>query len=367
MTPAEKVIGKFGSQSELARLIGKGQSTVQHWAKRGFIPSKWHSELLSIAQEKGFDLTPSDFMESPKDSIIPEVKKASIPKATHWGELEIGETSLPCYVLDIGERVFSLKGVVVGLIGTDGGQLAEYIKVKTIKPYLSNELTPAENDVIPALINFDTGGGAFAKYALGLPVEKFMDLCAAYSTASDKEEKLTDRQAQIAAKANIFLRACAKVGIIALVDEATGYQYDRAQDALRFKYKLYLEEEMRKWEKAFPDQLWVEFGRLTKWQGTLSQRPKYWGKLVMELVYGYLDPDIAEWLKKNAPKPIHGQNYHQWLSSQYGLKKLVEHLWMLVGMGSACNNMSELRQKMAEKFGRVPIQLTLYLPPIKGK
>ena len=77
---------------------------------------------------------------------------------------------------------------------------------------------------------------------------------------------------------------------------------------------------MRKWEKTFPDELWIEFGRLTNWRGTIHKRPRYWGKLVMELIYEYLDPDVAQWLRENAPKPRGGQNYHQWLSHQYGLQ-----------------------------------------------
>ncbi len=161
----------------------------------------------------------------------------------------------------------------------------------------------------------------------------------------------------------MFMAACSKIGLIALIDEATGYQYERAEDALRFKLSVYLEEEMRKWEKTFPDELWREFGRLTNWSGSVTQRPKYWGKLVMELVYDYLDKDVADWLRKNAPKPRHGENYHQWLSSQYGLKKLTEHLWMLVGMASACVTMRELRDKMGERFGKQAVQFTLYLPP----
>jgi hypothetical protein len=360
MNAAQKIISKFGGQSALASLIGKGQSTVQHWASVGTIPAKWQKQILEMARARGIDMGPSDFFQTtPRNDAKPAIKRA-----THYGELELGDSILPCYVLETGERVFSLKGVVVGLIGIEGGQLAEYIKVKALKAFLPNDLAPAENDVIPALIQFDTGGGGVAKYSLGLPVEKFMDLCAAYSSAAESPDvNLTDRQKSIAIKANQFLRACAKVGIVALVDEVTGYQYDRAQDALRFKLKLYLEEEMRKWEKTFPDQLWVEFGRLTKWQGTVGQRPKYWGKLVMELVYGYLDKDVSDWLKNNAPKPIHGQNYHQWLSSQYGLKRLVEHLWMIIGMASTCKTMHELREKVAEKFGRIPVQLTLYLPP----
>jgi hypothetical protein len=366
MNSAQTVIAKFGGQTALAALIGKNQSTVQHWARTGRIPAKWQPLLLELARERSLDVAPADFIATAGES---EGSEPPIPKATHWGELAMGNAVLPCYVLDTGDRVFSLKGVVLGLIGTEGGQLAEYIKVKSLRPFLPGDLTPVDGDVIPALVRFDTGGEAFTQFAWGLPVEKFLDLCAAYSTAleeslrDESEVRLTDRQREIALHANTFLRACAKIGIVALVDEATGYQYDRAREALQLKLKLYLEEEMRQWEKTFPDQLWIEFGRLTNWKGPVHHRPKYWGKLVMELVYDYLDPDVAKWLRENAPKPMRGQNYHQWLSSQYGLRKLVEHIWMLVGMASACGSMEELRRKMAEKYGRVPMQLTLYLRP----
>jgi P63C domain len=367
MSAAHHVVSKFGGPAALSKLIGKGQSTVAYWLKAGTIPARWQSVLLELAAKQSISLYPEDFVKGSEQILPPGSDE--LPRATHWGELEIGNTQIPCYVLDNGQRVFSLKGIVVGLTGVEGGQLAEYLKVRSLRPFLPTDLVPVEDGTIPALIKFDTGGAAFTRLAIGFPVERFMDVCAAYSEALQQHVQraagfeLTPRQIEIANRAAGFLRACAKTGIIALVDEATGYQYDRAQDALRLKYTLFLEEEMRKWEKTFPDQLWVEFGRLTKWQGQVHSRPKYWGKLVMELVYGYLDPDVAKWLKENAPKPMHGQNYHQWLSSQYGLKRLVEHIWMLVGMASACRSMSELRAKMAERFGRTPVQLTLYLAP----
>jgi hypothetical protein len=166
----------------------------------------------------------------------------------------------------------------------------------------------------------------------------------------------------MARRCNAFLVACATIGLIALIDEATGAQYDRAADALQVKLRAFLEDEMRPWEKTFPDQLWLEFGRLTGWEGSVQQRPKYWGKLVMELVYGYLDADVAAWLKENAPKPKKGQNYHQWLSGQYGLRKLMEHIWILIGVASTCTNMMELRYQMAKRFGQEPLQLTMFVP-----
>ena len=152
----------------------------------------------------------------------------------------------------------------------------------------------------------------------------------------------------------MFLAACAKVGLIAMIDEAAGYQYERASDALQIKLRLFLAEEMRKWDKTFPDRLWEQFGRLTNWTGPLHSRPKYWGNLVMELIYEYLDPDVAQWLRENAPAPRHGQNYFQWLNEQYGLQKLVEHIWKVVGIASTCEDMKELKRKMEELYGKRP-------------
>jgi P63C domain len=202
----------------------------------------------------------------------------------------------------------------------------------------------------------------------GLPADVLIDVCRGLVSALEASTRpgsgftLTPRQLDMALQASMFVSACAKVGLDALIDEATGAQYDRVEDALQLKLRAYLDQEMRAWEKTFPDELWAEFGRLTGWTHSVTQRPKYWGKLVMELVYEYLDPDVAAWLKENAPTPRHGQNYHQWLSSQYGLKKLTEHIWTLIGIARTCENMTELKDRMAELHGRQYVQIRLSLP-----
>jgi hypothetical protein len=73
---------------------------------------------------------------------------------------------------------------------------------------------------------------------------------------------------------------------------------------------------------------------------------------VTQLVYEYLDLDVAKWLKANAPEPRKGRNWHQYVSDQYGLRKLIEHIWMLIGIASTCRNISDLYDRMAEKYGR---------------
>ncbi len=88
--------------------------------------------------------------------------------------------------------------------------------------------------------------------------------------------------------------------------------------------------------------------------------------MVNELIYQALDPDVAEYLKKNKPKPFHGQNYHQWLSEDVGLKALIPHIYKVIGMAEGCGDIRELRDKVAKKYGRKLVQLTLSLPQKVG-
>jgi hypothetical protein len=354
MSVADNVIARFGGAAALARMLGKGPSTVQYWRKVGVIPAKWHSPLLSLANERGIDLSPAELVQEPTRAVEAD-NLPTMPIARWPGILPIGEVALDVYVLHDGQRVISRTGAVRALVGPQGGgNLENYIGTRAVVPYMPSDLSQQMVDfILPGVVN---------KTVQGIKAETFLDICRAFVRARDDDQLTTERQKDIAIKAGMFLSACANIGLIALIDEATGYQYDRAQDALQIKLRLYLEEEMRRWEKTFPDDLWKELGRLTNWQKPLHERPKYWGKLVMELIYEYLDPDVTDWLRKNAPRPQHGQNYHQWLSSQYGLKKLIEHIWMVIGMASACNSLTELRRKMAEKYGRVEVHVQAYLP-----
>ena len=356
MKPAQRVVSKFGGQSALALLLGKRQSTVQHWVKTGLIPSKWHGRILALAEDQGVNVVPGDFILTDES---PPIELDQLPIALWPGELLIGGSTLPVYVLDDGRRVISRSGASALLTDRSaGGNLEAVIKVSSLSPYMPEE-------ILDQMIEFSISG-VVNRAVMGLQAETFLDICRAFVQARN-EGSLTDRQVEIAAKASMFLAACAKTGLIALIDEVTGYQYERAQDALQVKINLYLEQEMRTWEKTFPDELWLEFGRLTHWKGAVHARPKYWGKLVNELVYEYLDRDILQWLREHAPAPRHGRNYHQWLSSQYGLKRLTEHIWMLIGISKTCDSMPHLRARMAMHFGLEPVQLTFYLPAPKHK
>ncbi len=63
--PAERVIRRFGGQSALAGLLGKRQSTIEHWASTGRIPAQWHQPLMSLARQRGVVLEAKDFVDTP--------------------------------------------------------------------------------------------------------------------------------------------------------------------------------------------------------------------------------------------------------------------------------------------------------------
>lgn len=176
------------------------------------------------------------------------------------------------------------------------------------------------------------------------------EVCSAFVSAWVNGENLSDAQKIMAYNANKFLMAVAKVGIISLVDEATGYQQFRKVNELQYKLKYFLTEDSRDWEKTFPDELWIEFGRLTNWKGSLKLRPKYWGKYVDELIYKKLDIDLYNYLRKNKPIRETGIKYFQWLNEEHGVRELNNQIWQIIGIAKTCNSMDELRKIASEKF-----------------
>ena len=71
LNPAERIISRFGGQSTLANLLGKRQSTIQHWAKTGRVPAQWHGPLMSLARQKGIVVEPKDFSPAAPTPILP--------------------------------------------------------------------------------------------------------------------------------------------------------------------------------------------------------------------------------------------------------------------------------------------------------
>jgi hypothetical protein len=184
-----------------------------------------------------------------------------------------------------------------------------------------------------------------------------VEICDSYLQA--REQGLLKRsQLGLAKSAEIVLRACAKVGIIALVDEATGYQAVREKQALQLKLQAFIADEMAEWAKMFPDEFWYELARLEGIRYSARNRPLRWGKYVMAFVYDAVDADVGKELRRKNPDPHFRQNHHQWLK-QHGREKVNDQIQRVIAVMKLCDDMSEFRAKFARVFQKTPLQLTI--------
>lgn len=353
MNRAEQIISRFGNQSELARSISVKPSTVQYWASKGKIPAKWHSKIIAAAELIGFQIYPSELVGGlPSFQNVKGEDNGGMPSPfAKWkGQIDLGGDSIDCYVLDTQDRVITLRSAIQAFSGTESGKLGNYIGVSSLKPFLNSDL------ILGELIEFSIPGTQLR--GNGMTTEHFELICRGYVQALYKGANLTDRQREIAIKCAVITSGLTRTGLDALIDEATGYQYERAEDALQVKLRAFIAEELRAWEKTFPDELWEEFGRLTNWEGALSSRPKYWGKLVIELIYDTLDPDVAKYLRENRPPP--GVKWHQNLTEDTGIRSLVSRCYEVIGLAKSCKTMAELRQRVSHHYGTQKMLFNVY-------
>lgn len=277
-------------------------------------------------------------------------KQLTSPFAQWRGKIDLGGNEIDCYVLDTKQRVLSSGSVSKAIANVDRGSLQDYAGQKALNQFIDIE------KILQETVRFSIPGTQFE--GIGITTEHFELICRGYVRALHEKAPLTDRQREIAIKCAVLTAGLTRTGLDALVDEATGYQYDRAEDALQVKLRAFIAEELRAWEKTFPDELWEEFGRLTNWRGALRSRPKWWGKLVIELIYDTLDPDVAKYLKENKPDP--GIHWHRQLTENVGVRQLVSRCYEIVGMAKTCRHIHELRQKVAEHYGKKAVQFTMY-------
>ena len=60
-------------------------------------------------------------------------------------------------------------------------------------------------------------------------------------------------------------------------------------------------------------------------------------------------------------------HWHRQLTPNIGVRALVSRCYEVIGMAKACEDIHELRQRVAEHYGKKPVQFTMYLAPPKGK
>lgn len=243
--------------------------------------------------------------------------------AINDGALQIGNHEIRCAVLEDGRRVLAQQTVLQTLgrarsakggTGSESGGLPPFLAAANLQEFISDDLRELLDPIPYRPL---TGGRAYGYRAEILPM-----VCDVYLAArtAGRTSKAQDRVAEIC---EILVRSLAKVGIIALVDEATGYQEVRANDELRRILELYVRAELRPWVKMFPDEFFQEIYRLQGWayRPGNAKRTPYVGKLINKYVYEHLPPGVLEELRELNPRTDKGyrrHKHHQYLTADTG-------------------------------------------------
>jgi hypothetical protein len=186
--------------------------------------------------------------------------------------------------------------------------------------------------------------------ALGFDATILPELCEAI-LAARREGFLLKQQAHVGRQCEILLGAFAKVGIVALVDEATGYQDARSRDALAIILEAFIAKELRPWVKMFQPDFYKEMFRLRGWQwkGMAVNRPQVVAHYTNDLVYSRLAPGVLHELEARNPRNEKGQRrakHHQWLTPDIGHPKLREHLVVVTALMKAEDEWNTFKRKL---------------------
>lgn len=293
--------------------------------------------------------------------------KERILKAESEGMLPIGDLEIPCYVLEDGTRVISQRGMqsTVGM-STGGGRdrrdpeggahrIAKFASKLELSYSRHSEVVARgklSEKLNTPLIFVPVHGG---NPAYGQEATALIDFCELILKCRE-EGLLTDYQKNAyAQKAERVIRAFAKVGIIAVIDEVTGHQYKRPHGELTKLLALYVLPEHRPWVKTIPPEYTKELYRVWGWDTSSQRGPRYAGKLTRKLIYEPLPPPVLPKLDQLNPMNDKYQRKHkhfQHLTEGVGLQHFKQQLAAVMALLRASPNKRIFMTLFNRAFGR---------------
>ena len=305
---------------------------------------------------------------APKEvSGDPPLSKDGLINAITKGILPIGGLQLECYVLEDGRRIFHKRGMAkaLGLKSEGGNAFMKTLSGKNLGSELDENLwEKIENPILFNVQGSDPGHGYDA--------EVLVEVCKAVIRAQ-KAGKLTKAQEPMAGQASAIVNALAKVGIVALIDEATGYQTQRDPNALRLLVDAYIEDEKREWEKEFPDDFYITLNKVygsdeyvMRSRGAMViNKPQHFGNFTNKYIYAPLENGevLKELQRLNPqidPKGTRKQRFHQYLSEGYGLEKVRDQRKEVLTMLKLSDDIDEFKRLYEKRFGPMNGQHSMF-------
>lgn len=305
-----------------------------------------------------FNAAQKDLVESNKELFVPE-NFISIPRAVvSEKDLLIGDVIVSCCVLNDGRRVIKDKSLFAAIGKTRKGEIRvdgfpAIIGSKT----LANLYLEMYGDDISPIDRFEVAEFS-GRTGLWYDANSIPILCDLYLEA-EARGFISPGQEHVLQRAKILLRALAKVGITALIDEATNYQDQRGKDELQLLLSKYITEHLQQYSNEFPAEYFEHLFRLygIPYDPTTSRRPRYFAQFNLKYVYDMLAPNAVEELDKYNP-PIYNENtkrsdrkYRMYRHlTEEGIKELRDHLKQLVTVMKLSKDIEDFKVNFENVF-----------------
>lgn len=233
-----------------------------------------------------------------------------IPRVTHYGIAHFGDVECEAVVLEDGRRGF-VRRQMLQAIGLKGN-----FSIPQLRPKLA-EISAKALEILD-------NSGSTVLMPHGIKAT-FVDAEIVPETAVAVVEqaangKLHPQRLNMLAPCLKIISALSRVGLTALIDEATGYQYHREPNALQDLFTRLIRQTAADWERRFHPEFYQAIYRLFKWHYDPSKpKPHIVGKITQDWVYEPIFPsEIITEIKERQTS----EKMHQWLTEDGGLKLL---------------------------------------------
>lgn len=277
-------------------------------------------------------------------------------KATHKGNFkdELG-IDAECYVLDDEKKTAVITqrgmGVILGL-GEGGSRLPTFVFNKTMSEHVGQELAEKiRNPVIFQIVSVGKSGTTSTK-AHGYDATVLIDVCKAVLAAKAAGKPVNPA---VVAQSGIIMGASAKAGIQQLVYALAGYRPE-VEEVIQ-AFKVYVQEEARKYEAEFPNELYMQWHRL--YGIPVLERGRSWHMkhLTVSHIYYPLaksNGKILELLR--ALKATEGERKKKLFQflNEVGARALRMHIGRVLEMSESAQSKLEYENKIVARFGGQP-------------
>jgi hypothetical protein len=287
--------------------------------------------------------------------------------ATHKGNFkEDFGIDVECYVLNDPAKtaVISQRGMGEAIgFSRRGSRFGVFVNSQTMADYIGRDLREKIENPFIFQRSDAAAGGPVNERTHGYDATVLIDICRSILAAQAAGKLKGARYAKMVQQANIVLGASAKNGIRHLVYALAGY--NPSTEEVISAFKTYVQEEARKYEPEFPNELYVEWHRLYKIPVPERGKPWHFKHLTVRHIYHPLADSHGKVLTlMRALKAQEGDRQKKLFQflNDIGARALRIHLGRVLEMAESSADAGAYERKIAKRFGSQK-ELELLMPP----